>query len=110
MGTHHKIKPARVLDYNKNKTGVERSDQILSHYSFARKTIKWWMQLFFHIFDLAVVNAHTLHTKTSKKKISLELFSDKLPKDCLLVLVQSFKYTARLAVQLADSQEKSLFI
>lgn len=34
----------------------------------------------------------------------LEIFYDKLPKDCLLLLLWSFKYIARLAVQLADSQ------
>jgi hypothetical protein len=28
---HHKIKPAAMSDY---KCGVERSDQMLSHYSF----------------------------------------------------------------------------
>jgi hypothetical protein len=36
---HCKIKPAGVLDY-KYKTGVDRSDQMLSYKSFARKT-KW---------------------------------------------------------------------
>jgi len=40
-GAHHEIKPAAVLDYNKYKTGVDRSDHMLSHYSFERKTIKW---------------------------------------------------------------------
>ena len=48
---HRKIKPAAVLDY-KYKTGVDRSDQMLSYYSFERKTIKWWKKLFFHLFDL----------------------------------------------------------
>ena len=38
-GAHHKIKPAAVLDYNKYKTGVDRSDQVLSHYSCERETI-----------------------------------------------------------------------
>ena len=68
-GAHHKIKPAAVLDYKKYKTGVDRSDQMLSYYSFERKTIKWWEKLFFHLFDLVVVNAHILHNKTSKKKV-----------------------------------------
>jgi hypothetical protein len=70
---HHKIKPAAVLDY-KYKTGVDRSDQMLSYYSFERKTIKCWKKLFFHQFDLAVVNAHILHNKTCKKNTSLEIF------------------------------------
>ena len=66
-GAHHKIKPAAVLDYM-YKTGVDRSDQTLSSYSFEKKTIKWWKKFFFHLFDLVVVNAHILHNKTSKKK------------------------------------------
>jgi len=38
-GAHRKIKPAAVLDY-KYRTGVDISDQMLSYYSFERKTIK----------------------------------------------------------------------
>jgi hypothetical protein len=36
-GAHRKIKPAAVLAHNKYKTGVGRSDQMLSHYSFGRR-------------------------------------------------------------------------
>jgi hypothetical protein len=39
MGAHCKMKLAAVFDYNKYKTGVDRSDQMLSYNSFARKTI-----------------------------------------------------------------------
>jgi len=55
-GAHHKIKLDALLDYNKYKTGVNRLDQMLSYYSFERMTIKWWKKLFFHLFDLVVVN------------------------------------------------------
>ena len=71
MGPHHKIKPVTVLDCNKCKSVVDRSDQMLSYYLFEWKMIKWGEKLFFHLFDVAVVSAHTLHTKTSKKKILL---------------------------------------
>jgi hypothetical protein len=77
-GTHCKIKPAAVLDYNKYKTGVDRSDQMLSYYSFVRKSIKWWKKLFFHLFDQVMVNPHILHKKSSKKKMSLEMFYEKV--------------------------------
>jgi hypothetical protein len=70
-GAHHKTKPAAVLDY---KYGVERSDQMLSHYSFERKKIKLWRKLFFRLFNLVVVNAHILHNKSSKKNMLLEIF------------------------------------
>jgi hypothetical protein len=99
---HHKIKPAAALDHNKYKTGVDRSDQMLSYYSFERKTVKWWKKLFFHLFDLVVVNSHILHNKTSKKKRQWKFSTKKMPKDCSLLPVQKFKCKGRLAVQLAD--------
>jgi hypothetical protein len=75
--------PTTMLDYNKYKTGVDRSDQMLSYYSFERKTIKWWKRVFFHLFDLAIVNAHILHTKTNKKKLPLEIFYEKVAEGLL---------------------------
>jgi hypothetical protein len=66
-----------VLDY---KYGVERSDQMLSHDSFERKTIKLWKKLFFHLFNLVVVNAHILHNKSSKKNMLLETVYGKFAK------------------------------
>jgi hypothetical protein len=50
---------------------------MLSYYSFERRTIKWWKKLFFSLFELVVVNSHILHNKTSKQKISLEIFYEK---------------------------------
>jgi hypothetical protein len=66
---HHKIKPAAVMNY---KYSVQRSDQMLSHYSFERKT-KLWRKLFFHLLDLVVVNTQKLHNKSNKKNTSLEI-------------------------------------
>jgi len=77
------MKPSAMLDYNKYKTGVDRSDQMLSYYSFERKTIKWWKKLFFRLVDLVVVNSHILHKKTSKKKMSLEIFYEKVAEGLL---------------------------
>jgi len=37
-------------------------------------------ETFFHLFNLAVVNAHILHTKTSKKKMLLHIFYEKVAK------------------------------
>jgi len=39
--------------------------------------------LFFHLFDLLVVNAHILHNKTSSKKMSLEIFYEKVAEGLL---------------------------
>jgi hypothetical protein len=56
---------------------------MLSYYLFARKTIKWWTKLFFHLFNLVVVNAHILHNRSSKEKMSLEIFYEKVAKGLL---------------------------
>jgi hypothetical protein len=83
MGAHHKIKPATLLDYIKRKSVVDRSGQMLSYYSFERKTIKWWKKHFFRLFNLEVVKAHILHTKTSKKEILLEICYEKVTEGLL---------------------------
>jgi hypothetical protein len=77
-GAHQKIKPSAVLDYNKYKIGVDRSDQMLSYYSFQRKLVKWWKKLFFHLFNLALVNAHILHREKCTKKFRLYKFIEKV--------------------------------
>jgi hypothetical protein len=41
------IKPTCVLDYNSYMGGVDTSDQMSKYYSFTRKTLKWWVKLFF---------------------------------------------------------------
>jgi hypothetical protein len=108
-GAHKKMKPSAVLDYNKYKTSVDRSDQMLSYYSFERKTIKWWKKLFFRLFDLVVVNARILHNKTSKKKRRWKFSMKKSPKDCWLVLVLKCMCNVRPAVQLADLLGETIF-
>jgi hypothetical protein len=64
-------------------TGVNRSEQMMSYYTFTRKTGKWWKKLFFHQFDLAVVNARILRNKSCKEKMSLEIFYDKVAEGLL---------------------------
>jgi hypothetical protein len=48
--------------------------------TFARKTVKWWKKLYFHVFNLAVVNAHILDNKSGKEKLSLKIFYAKVAK------------------------------
>jgi hypothetical protein len=63
--THDKIKPAAVLD----KFGMERSDQVLSHYSFERKT-KLWRKFFFLQFTLVVISERILHKNKEEKYVT----------------------------------------
>jgi hypothetical protein len=85
---HHKIKPTTVLNYREYKIGVDRSDQMMSYCLLERKVIKLWKKLFIYLFNLAVVIAHILHTKTNNKEILLEILYEILLKDCSLVLIE----------------------
>ena len=38
--------PEMVHDYNAHMMGVDRMDQMMSYYSFERKSIKWWRKYF----------------------------------------------------------------
>ena len=60
-GEEEILKPLVVEEYNKHMGGVHTGSQLQSHYGFAHCTIKWWWQLFFHLIDLAIVNAYILY-------------------------------------------------
>ena len=69
-------------------SGVDRSDQMLSHYSALRKTIHWPKKVALHIFEMMIHNAYLLYCKESGSKIKslsfreqlvLYLLKDKLP-------------------------------
>jgi len=107
---HQKIKPTAVLDCRTYKIGVDRSDQMMSCCLLETKMIKWWKKLFVYMFNLAVVTAHTLHTKTNNAKILLEIFYKNLLKDCSLVLVEKFKCKVRLSGSWQTYRERLFFI
>lgn len=44
-----------VDQYNCYMVGVDKSNQLLSY--FCHCTVKWWKKGFFHLLDMAVVNA-----------------------------------------------------
>ena len=56
-------KPAMVEEYNRYMGGVDKSDQLLSYYGFAHRTVKWWRRAFFHLLDLSVTNAYIMNSE-----------------------------------------------
>lgn len=75
---NEKIKPNIVADYNQFMSGVDRADQMISYYSTPRKTIKWYLKLFFHLLDICIWNACWLYKKVTKKNISYLQFRNEL--------------------------------
>lgn len=63
-GMVQKSKPDAILDYNKNKTGVDRSDQIIAYYPFKTKQMKWWEKIFVHLFMTSISNSFILYRES----------------------------------------------
>ena len=64
-------KPECINEYNCNMGAVDRQDQLLEVYSAARKSMKWYKKLSFHLLQLAMLNAHILYQKSGGKKTFL---------------------------------------
>lgn len=52
--------PPVVVAYNNTMNGVDRSDQIRTSYPTYRKTKRWWLYMFWYLFDVAISNAFVL--------------------------------------------------
>ncbi|KAJ2938058.1 hypothetical protein O0L34_g19381 [Tuta absoluta] len=61
-----RMKPKEVVRYNKHMSGIDRADQMISYYSTARKFIRWYKKVLFHMLDVAVWNALYLFRKYVK--------------------------------------------
>jgi hypothetical protein len=57
------VKPITIIDYCKYMGGVDVNDQICQYYEVLRKCVKWWKTLFFHLFNMLLVNVYILHRK-----------------------------------------------
>jgi len=64
-----KSKPSTVIDYNKNMSGINRCDQMISYYS-TPKSIRWYIKVFFHLFDVMIWNACWLYNKVKYTRMS----------------------------------------
>jgi len=62
-------KPQIVADYNRHMGYVDKGDRMTNSYSINRCTWKWTKKLFFHLFDLAILNSYILFSSLGGKKI-----------------------------------------
>ena len=62
-------KPSVIVDYIEKMGGVDLSDQLMTYYSFLRKSCKWWRKLFVHILNMLILNAYILNKKFGNKKM-----------------------------------------
>ncbi len=75
-------KPTAVAEYNKYIGRVDRSDQILGTNSVNRKTKKWYITVFQHFLDIAVLNSYIIHKELcasqQQKHMSRQDFQEEL--------------------------------
>ena len=60
-------KPVCIYQYTKKMSGVDISDQYLSHHVALRKSMKWSRKLFFHMFNMVMLNSYILNKKFGQK-------------------------------------------
>lgn len=58
--------PKSIYDYNKYMGGVDHFDQLLETYNISWKSRRWWIKLFYHFCDSAIVNSYILYTTKLK--------------------------------------------
>lgn len=71
-------KPIMVADYIQHMSGVDRNDQMTSYYSTPRKSLRWYIKVFFHILDISVWNSNWLFNKHKGSKTSYLSFRELL--------------------------------
>ncbi|KAB0805100.1 hypothetical protein PPYR_02070 [Photinus pyralis] len=57
-----KYKPDILLHYNNTKGAVDATDQMAQKYTTQRRTLRWPMVLFYHMIDIAALNAYKIWT------------------------------------------------
>jgi len=81
---NEKRKPEIILYYNKNKSGVDTFDQMVSNYSVRRKTKRWPLSVFYCMVDIASINAFILFNIKSQILINRREFIQSLIKSLVM--------------------------
>ena len=79
-------KPLVVEQYNLFMGGVDNGDQLLSYYEYSHRTLKWWRRGFFHLLDVAIVNAYIMYLSTpcSGRRLTHKEFRLQLAQELLM--------------------------
>lgn len=59
--------PNIIKEYNRHMGGVDLMDGLIGRYKIRMKTKKWTCRLFYHMIDLAMVNAYVLYHRLNRE-------------------------------------------
>ncbi|KAI3361653.1 hypothetical protein L3Q82_002020 [Scortum barcoo] len=90
-------KPVIILDYNRNKGGVDNLDKVIGTYSCRRMTARWPLVIFHNIIDVSSYNAFVLWreinpTWMSRKQNKRRVFLEQLGKALVTPLIERRKH------------------
>lgn len=74
------VKPSAIVDYCSLMGGVDLNDQLLTYYSFLRKSIKWSRKLLIHCFNMIILNGHIMNKMYGQEKLSHDDYRDNIVK------------------------------
>lgn len=75
--------PCVMRDYNNYMRGVDLYDQHIIYYSCNKKTRRWWLYLFWHMVDMAIMNALILFNFNNDNKFTQLQFREQLAVDLI---------------------------
>ncbi|XP_056256775.1 piggyBac transposable element-derived protein 4-like [Seriola aureovittata] len=89
-------KPVIILDYNRNKGGVENLDKVIGTYSCRRMTARWPLVIFHNIIDVSSYHAFVIWreinpTWMSRKQNKRRVFLEQLGKALVIPLIERRK-------------------
>ena len=109
VSTDEARKPEMILDYHKQKGGVDMFDENVEEFSCRRKTVRWLL-FFYNLLDTATNNAYILLKKsgtyTCSKKVFLKNLTFDLAKpavDTRLKLARQKESVKTAAIQMGFS-------
>lgn len=70
--------PKLIQMYNAHMGGVDLGDQRMATCSRLMKGSVWYYKIFFHMFEVAVLNAHIMYQNAGHQSITLGQFKEKL--------------------------------
>ena len=73
-------KPQVIVEYTRNMSGVDLSDQYMAFHMSLRKSYKWWRKLFFHMCNMLLLNSYILNKKYGSSKMSHEEYMEYIAK------------------------------
>ncbi|XP_061899654.1 piggyBac transposable element-derived protein 4-like [Entelurus aequoreus] len=90
-------KPVIIVDYNRNKGGVDNLDKVIGTYSCRRMTARWPLVIFHIVIDVSSYNAFVIWreinpTWMSRKQNKRRVFLEQLGKALVIPLIERMKH------------------